>query len=384
MGFFSKLFKGIKKVFKKIGRGIKKAFKSIGKFMGKIGIVGQIGLALLTGGVGIGAFLGKAAGSMMATSLGGVAGAVIKGAGHVLNAAVNLGSKVSGAFKTVSEGVVKFGGDIVKATVGKIPGGADFVKGISQGKINITETDTFANAFKGASEAITNTAGQVKDIFSVSTFTEPNKYLINTTMEAAANIQKVQKVGIPADSITDVQMSPVPGSPQMGSPAQLQGMSTEVAEAFTTVSPEGKITSSISTTAPMMSPTPEYSATMASTSKSLLANQPYTVAVDSEPSFAQKLGTATATVLASQPSGAPIQQTAQAGFAPFMPEILDVFGQDATAAAGYERQVSSADAELDPFTARALSPYYYSGVNAVRQGQAPMGTAPTVPIPSVA
>ena len=27
MGFFSKIFKGVKKVFKKIGRGIKKVFK---------------------------------------------------------------------------------------------------------------------------------------------------------------------------------------------------------------------------------------------------------------------------------------------------------------------------------------------------------------------
>ena len=38
MGFFSKVWKGVKKTFKKIGKGIKKAFKSVGKFMGKIGI----------------------------------------------------------------------------------------------------------------------------------------------------------------------------------------------------------------------------------------------------------------------------------------------------------------------------------------------------------
>ena len=40
MGFFSKIFKGVGKVFKKIGKGIKSAFKKFGKFMGKIGIVG--------------------------------------------------------------------------------------------------------------------------------------------------------------------------------------------------------------------------------------------------------------------------------------------------------------------------------------------------------
>ena len=54
MGFFSKIWKGVKKTFKKIGKGIKKAFKSVGKFMGKIGILGNIALIFLTGGLGIG------------------------------------------------------------------------------------------------------------------------------------------------------------------------------------------------------------------------------------------------------------------------------------------------------------------------------------------
>jgi hypothetical protein len=36
MGFFKKLFKGVKKVFKRIGKRIKKIVKGIGKFMNKI------------------------------------------------------------------------------------------------------------------------------------------------------------------------------------------------------------------------------------------------------------------------------------------------------------------------------------------------------------
>tara|TARA_A100001015_G_C14884071_1_gene669622 strand:+ start:881 stop:1156 length:276 start_codon:yes stop_codon:yes gene_type:complete len=52
MGFFKKVFKGIKKVFKKIGKGIKSAVKGIGKFMDKIGIVGQIGLMFIMPGIG--------------------------------------------------------------------------------------------------------------------------------------------------------------------------------------------------------------------------------------------------------------------------------------------------------------------------------------------
>ena len=47
MGFFKKIFKGVKKVFKKIGKGIKGVFKGIGKFMNKIGIVGQLALMFL-------------------------------------------------------------------------------------------------------------------------------------------------------------------------------------------------------------------------------------------------------------------------------------------------------------------------------------------------
>ena len=38
MGFFSKLWKGVKKVVKKIGRGIKKVVGKVGKFVGKLGI----------------------------------------------------------------------------------------------------------------------------------------------------------------------------------------------------------------------------------------------------------------------------------------------------------------------------------------------------------
>ena len=47
MGFFSKVWKGIKKGVKKIARGVKKTFQKIGKAFGKLGIVGQIGMMFL-------------------------------------------------------------------------------------------------------------------------------------------------------------------------------------------------------------------------------------------------------------------------------------------------------------------------------------------------
>ena len=51
MSFFKKIFKGIGKVFKKIGRAIKKGFKKFGKFMGKIGIVGQLAMMFILPGI---------------------------------------------------------------------------------------------------------------------------------------------------------------------------------------------------------------------------------------------------------------------------------------------------------------------------------------------
>ena len=47
MGFLSKVWKGLKKGVKKIGKGIKKVFGKVMKAVGKLGIVGQIGMALL-------------------------------------------------------------------------------------------------------------------------------------------------------------------------------------------------------------------------------------------------------------------------------------------------------------------------------------------------
>ena len=114
MGFFSKIKKGFKKVVRKIGRGIKKTVNKVGKFMNKIGVVGQIGLALVL--PGIGSMLGGLAGGLMSSSVG-----FLRGAGQVINAAVNIGTKATSMFKSVTEGVAKVLGDVVGATLNKIP-----------------------------------------------------------------------------------------------------------------------------------------------------------------------------------------------------------------------------------------------------------------------
>ena len=171
MGFFSKVFKGIKKVFKKIGKAIKKTFKKIGKFMGKIGIVGQLGMALIMPYAlpALGGFLGTAATSMMNTTVGGFLGTAIKGAGHFLNAAVKVGTRVGQAFKSVTSAVTETVGKMVGATVNKIPGAGDFLKGLTGGKIDITDLN-FDKAWSATQDAWGKVGSDLNNLFSKSTF----------------------------------------------------------------------------------------------------------------------------------------------------------------------------------------------------------------------
>ena len=128
MGFFSKLWKGIKKTFKKIFKPIKKVFKSIGKFMGKIGVVGQVammflpipGLGTIFGG------LGKA-GSQALGWLNKF-GAVGQGAAKILGSGYKFARAVAKPFVDITKGVKGFFEDITKYVGSKIPGISDMIK----------------------------------------------------------------------------------------------------------------------------------------------------------------------------------------------------------------------------------------------------------------
>lgn len=175
MGFFSKIKKGFKKVVSKIGKGIRKVTRKVGKFMGKLGIVGQIGLALVL--PGIGSMLGGFAGTLMGSS-----SSIFRGAGQILNAAVNVGTKATSMFKSVTEGVGKVLGDVVGATINKIPGAGNMLKGLSGGRIDIT-SKTFADAWKTTQSAITDVAAKGGDLFSMNTLTGANKYLTQSAIQ---------------------------------------------------------------------------------------------------------------------------------------------------------------------------------------------------------
>jgi len=124
MGFFSKIFKGVKKVFKSIGKRIKKIAKSVGKFMDKVGIVGQIAMSFILPGVGgallktLGGTLGKVA--AWASTAGG--NALVQGAKAVIGTATKFVTQTARAFNTVTSGVKNFLGETIKTAANKIPG----------------------------------------------------------------------------------------------------------------------------------------------------------------------------------------------------------------------------------------------------------------------
>lgn len=190
MGFFKKIFKGVKKVFKKVGKAVKSAFKSVGKFMGKIGIVGQLAVGLfMPYALGfLGSTFGGWAGTLMQS-----ANPFVSGAGKFLNAAVKMGTRVGQAFSSVTEAVKTTIGDMVGATLNKIPGAGDFIKGFTGGRVDITGK-TFSGAWDATQKAWTNAGDSLGNIFQKSTFDSSlNKFAaadLAAEQNLTANLEK--------------------------------------------------------------------------------------------------------------------------------------------------------------------------------------------------
>jgi hypothetical protein len=134
MGFFSRLWKGIKKVAKKIFKPIKSVFKAVGKFMNKIGIVGQIAMSFIL--PGIGSVLAQTFGKAVSALAGGALGSVGKAAGWILGKAGTFAKTIGQGFKTVTSAVTDFIGTTGKYVGGKlgIPGMDKMTLGEAFGK----------------------------------------------------------------------------------------------------------------------------------------------------------------------------------------------------------------------------------------------------------
>ena len=209
MGFFKKIFKGVKKVFKKIGSGIKKTVKKVGKFMGKLGIVGQIGLGLILPGIGtmMGSMFGQLAGALSASSIG-----IVKGAGQIINAAVNIGTKAGNVFSTITEGVGKVLGEVAGATLNKL--------GIKQiGTVSLQDKG-FASIWDTTQKAFSDVAAQGKDLFSMDTLTADNIFMKKAEQVAADAIVDAPAELVEEQTVDYTKYDPATGGAYVDTTAQ--------------------------------------------------------------------------------------------------------------------------------------------------------------------
>ena len=185
MGFFSKIFKGVKNVFKKIGKGIKSAFKSIGKFMGKLGIVGQIGLGLFM------PYLGGMLGNWAIGAMGS-SNFLVSAAGKFVNAAINLGTRAGNVFKSVTEGVMNVVGETVGAVANNL-GLRDPILNLTGGRIDV-QGKGFNSIFDKVSEGMTETLKSGRELFSTSTFTDANPFAVKNQLKESIEDTTFDKI----------------------------------------------------------------------------------------------------------------------------------------------------------------------------------------------
>ena len=134
MGIFSKIWKGIKKVGKKIAKGVKNTFKKINKAIGKLGVVGQIGMMFLMpyAAGALSSFAGSALGTVgqWSANLLSKSGIGAKALGHTLNVIHKAGTFAGKVYTTVTDTI----GNAIDR-VGNFSKGKGFT--LSEGKTSI-------------------------------------------------------------------------------------------------------------------------------------------------------------------------------------------------------------------------------------------------------
>jgi hypothetical protein len=119
MGMFKKIFKGAGNFFKKIGKFIKKGFGKLGRFMNKFGILGQIGMMFITGGIASMALQGFS--TLGASFMAGLAkGGEFAQLSHgILQGAAKIASVPMKAISSITDQVFGAVTDIASAMVGQ-------------------------------------------------------------------------------------------------------------------------------------------------------------------------------------------------------------------------------------------------------------------------
>ena len=200
MGFFSKIWKGLKKTVKKIGKGIKSAFAKFGKFMGKIGILGQVAMFFIMPYIGAalgGAFTGVA-GALATNTVGGVLGAVGQAAGKVMQFVGNTVGKVGTVFNNITKGVTDTLGNFAKTASNKMFG---------------TTFDAAANFFTGGDSAFGRSFGGESRFANLTKdFSKVTSAINETVAESASDFQTPNnvKVGQVTDTYTGITQESLP------------------------------------------------------------------------------------------------------------------------------------------------------------------------------
>ena len=217
MGFFSKIFKGIKKVVKKIGRGIKKVVKKVGRAVGKLGIVGQLGMMFLMPYAmqGLGNLFGQFAGgtaNTWANVLMSKSNIAAKALGHTMNAIHTVGSAVIRPFTFVRDQIgeaINWIGD--QTSTGSLTDGVSKLTG--QGSFGSATEDaatqfirggigTAGDSFtaegmisQGMQESIGKTAVQTLQSESILSPTTDKSWMEDFSLTEATKAPKVEGIG---------------------------------------------------------------------------------------------------------------------------------------------------------------------------------------------
>ena len=157
MGFFSKVWKGLKKGFKKIGRVVKKGFQKFGKFMDKIGILGQIAMAFILPGIGnalIGGlgsmfgFQGITSLSQLAGNLAGSTNIFAKALGQTIGIGMQAVNVIKAPFDAVTSLMTNFGKSAANG-MSRIFGGKNVFSGHSFTKAMSADFNNIMGGIKG-------------------------------------------------------------------------------------------------------------------------------------------------------------------------------------------------------------------------------------------
>ena len=234
MGFFSKVWKGLKKGVKKVARGIKKVAKKVGRAVGKLGIVGQIGMMFLM------PYAMGALGSMFGTAgtLSGWSQTLLthsniasQALGHTLNLINTAGTAVGNVYNSVSSTIS-----------GALDKTGNFLKGRGFVATPTIDPSMAASAFSSGTSTIDplNTFGADGKVIIDTGFNEAglNTKLIDSTLgtttnlvEAASSDLVTSKVAI-NKTLSDVALSNTKNSSILGPVTKPKGSFLENINVF--------------------------------------------------------------------------------------------------------------------------------------------------------